>query len=158
MPEAIAILDSHRIMAISTVRPDGWPQNTIVGYANEALTLYFLIFRSSQKFANIQLNDRIAIAVGHEPAQLGEASAVYAGAHAAEVTDPDQRKAAWRLLEQRHPNLGGYVIPKRSEVAMMKAELKFVSVVDFTKGLGHTEPFSITAGDDTGSQGSTKAE
>jgi hypothetical protein len=37
--KAIEILNSHRIMAISTLRPDGWPQTTIVGYANEGLTL-----------------------------------------------------------------------------------------------------------------------
>ena len=31
---AIQILDGHRLMAISTVRSDGWPQTTVVGYAN----------------------------------------------------------------------------------------------------------------------------
>ena len=40
---AIAILDAHRVMAVSTIRPDGWPQVTIVGYANDGLLLYFLI-------------------------------------------------------------------------------------------------------------------
>lgn len=43
---AIEILNSHSTMAISTLRADGWPQTTIVGYANDGLTLYFLIFRS----------------------------------------------------------------------------------------------------------------
>jgi len=38
----LAILDAHRIMTIATLRPDGWPQATTVGYANEGLTLYFL--------------------------------------------------------------------------------------------------------------------
>ena len=55
---AIAILDGRRIMALSTVRPDGWPQTTIVGYANIGLLLYFVISRSSQKFANLQQDDR----------------------------------------------------------------------------------------------------
>jgi len=35
---AIEILDTQRTMAISTLRPDGWPQTTIVGYVNEDLT------------------------------------------------------------------------------------------------------------------------
>jgi hypothetical protein len=30
--KAISILNAHRTMAISTLRPDGWPQTTIVGY------------------------------------------------------------------------------------------------------------------------------
>ncbi|WP_309660911.1 hypothetical protein [Sphingomonas sp.] len=32
--DAIRILDAHRIMAVSTQRPDGWSQTTFVGYAN----------------------------------------------------------------------------------------------------------------------------
>ena len=36
----LTILDQHRIMTIATLRPDGWPQATTVGYANEGLTLY----------------------------------------------------------------------------------------------------------------------
>ena len=38
---AIAILNANRIMAISTVRPDGWPQTTVVGYANRGFDIFF---------------------------------------------------------------------------------------------------------------------
>ena len=51
---AVKILNRHGVMAISTVRPDGWPQTTMVGYANQGFDLFFLIFRASQKLANIQ--------------------------------------------------------------------------------------------------------
>jgi nitroimidazol reductase NimA-like FMN-containing flavoprotein (pyridoxamine 5'-phosphate oxidase superfamily) len=34
----LTILDQRRIMTIATLRPDGWPQATTVGYANEGLT------------------------------------------------------------------------------------------------------------------------
>jgi nitroimidazol reductase NimA-like FMN-containing flavoprotein (pyridoxamine 5'-phosphate oxidase superfamily) len=37
----LALLDQHRIMTLATLRPDGWPQATTVGYVNEGLTLYF---------------------------------------------------------------------------------------------------------------------
>lgn len=37
----LALLDEHRIMTIATLRPDGWPQATTVGYGNDGLTLYF---------------------------------------------------------------------------------------------------------------------
>ena len=39
------LLDQHRIMTVATLRPDGWPQATTVGYVNEGLTLYFLYRR-----------------------------------------------------------------------------------------------------------------
>jgi hypothetical protein len=36
--KVLKLLDQHRIMTIATLRPDGWPQATSVGYANEGLT------------------------------------------------------------------------------------------------------------------------
>ena len=37
-----SLLDRHRTMRIATLRPDGWPQVTTVGYANEGFAIYFL--------------------------------------------------------------------------------------------------------------------
>ena len=34
----LTLLDQHRIMTVATLRPDGWPQATTVGYVNEGLT------------------------------------------------------------------------------------------------------------------------
>lgn len=154
--KAIEILDSHRTMAIATVRPDGWPQTTIVGYANDGLRLYFLISRSSQKFANISSDDRVSVAIGEEPSDLTQLQAVYAGAHASEVTEEAQRAEAWRRLVGRHPNLADYILPERSEAAMMSATCIHVSVLDFTKGLGHTD--SLTIGSATGSTDMPRTE
>lgn len=140
---AIEILDAHRMMAVSTVRPDGWPQTTIVGYANDGWTAYFLIFRSSQKFANIQHDDRIAIAVSGEPDYLSDIKAVYAGAHASEVTDAKERERAWQLLLKRHPNLADFGLPDQDETALMRATCQYVSVLDYSKGIGHTEALTV---------------
>lgn len=140
---AVKILDDHRLLAISTIRPDGWPQTTIVGYVNDGLSLYFVILRSSQKLENIKRDDRVSIAVGKEPASLLEAKAVYAGARAAEVVDEGERARAWTLLTRRHTNLAPYDIPDPEVTAMMRADCLHVSVVDYTKGAGHTEAFDI---------------
>lgn len=144
--DAVAILEAHRIMAISTVRPDGWPQTTIVGYANDGLVVYFMILRSSQKYANIRRDDRVSIAVGEEPADVRQAKAVFAGAHALEITDSTERDRAWKLLEERHPNLGAFKLPDSSDAAVMRATCRYVSVVDYSQGLGHTEAFAAEGG------------
>ena len=136
---AVRILNANRIMSISTVRPDGWPQTTIVGYANRGFELLFMIYRSGQKFANIRKDNRISIAVGAEPRELDGLEAVYAGAHAEEITDAAERTEAWRQLMQRHSNLAGFSIPAESEAVFMRARCKFVSVLDFTQGKGHRE-------------------
>ena len=144
---AITILDSNRIMTIATVRPDGWPQATIVGYANQGFRLYFLIYRTSQKFGNISENNRVAITVAHEPAELRDIKAVYAGCVVQEVLDLAERSRAWNLLAQRHPNLTDLAPPERAEVATMAADCKHVSLLDYSQGLGHTETLTLTDGD-----------
>ena len=80
--KAVEILDQNRLMAVATNRPDGWPQATMVGYANEGLLLYFVISRGGQKFANISKDDRISIVVGrdfHDPRSI---KALSVAAHA----------------------------------------------------------------------------
>lgn len=139
---AIEILDSHRQMAISTVRQDGWPQTTIVGYANDGWTVYFLIFRSSQKFSNITRDNRVSIAVSGEASSIGDIKAVYAGAHACEVGEAD-RAAAWQTLLGRHPNLADFGMPDDTETALMQASCKYVSLVDYSKGIGHSEALTV---------------
>jgi nitroimidazol reductase NimA-like FMN-containing flavoprotein (pyridoxamine 5'-phosphate oxidase superfamily) len=143
---AVEILNSHRTMAISTLRSDGWPQTTFVGYANEGLTLFFLIFRSSQKLANIRRDMRVSLAVGGDAREISQLTAVYAAAHAIEVTDMRERARAWGLLESRHPNLVHFELPDRSEAAMMKAECQHVTVLDYRVAPGHTEELSVSEG------------
>ena len=142
---ALQILNQNRIMSIATIRPDGWPQSTIVGYANEGWLLYFLIYRTSQKFANISYDNRISVSVGHEPGSLREIKAVYAGCKAREVTDTKERSRAWQLLAKRHPNLTDLAPPQEDEVATMVAECRHVSVLDYSEALGHTESLTIGA-------------
>ena len=153
---AVEILDTHQTMAVSTLRPDGWPQTTIVGYVNEGLTLYFLIFRSSQKLANIRRDTRISVAVGGEPSELEQLTAVYAAARAVEIKDPAERDRAWTLLQSRHGNLAAFDLPERTEAAMIRADLQHVSVLDYRKGPGHIEDLSV--GEDGGAQFAPRSE
>jgi nitroimidazol reductase NimA-like FMN-containing flavoprotein (pyridoxamine 5'-phosphate oxidase superfamily) len=152
---AIKILNSRRIMAISTVRPDGWPQTTVVGYANRGFDIFFLIFRTSQKLANIEKDNRISIAIAEEPKEIAELQAVYAGAQAREITDPKEREEAWRLLMERHANLAGFQMPDVGEAAFMRATCKYISVLDYTQGPGHREQLTI---DDQGTPVGTEAK
>ena len=66
----LALLDQHRIMTVATLRPDGWPQATTVGYVNEGMTLYFLCGLNSQKAKNLARDDRISLTIDHDTADL----------------------------------------------------------------------------------------
>lgn len=140
---AIGILGANRIMTISTLRSDGWPQSTMVGYANDGFRLYFLIYRTSQKFENISRDCRVSISVGHEPHELRDIKAVYAGCRAFEVTDLKEKSRAWELLALRHPNLTDLAPPDSAEVVTVRADCIHLSVLDYSKGLGHTETLTI---------------
>ena len=140
---AIAILDSNLRMAVATVRDDGWPQTTIVGYANDGLSLYFMVFRDSHKLANISRDPRVSIAAGGAEPDIRLARAVYAGAIAREVTDPAERDHGWALLAGRHGDPAGLGLPDREDAAMIRADCKHVSVLDYTLGLGHHEEFAV---------------
>ena len=94
---AIDVLDTNRIMTIATVRADGWPRLLkIVGYANEGWSVYFLIYRDSQKFANIARDNSITeITIARtEPSDIRQVKALYAGCEVVELTDLRERSHA----------------------------------------------------------------
>jgi hypothetical protein len=50
------------------------------------------------------------------------------------------------LLTHRHPNLAGFDPPPKSDAAVMRAMCKYVSILDFTQGLGHTDGLTVGSG------------
>ena len=144
--KAVQILDQNRLMALSTVRPDGWPQVTFVGYANEGLLLYFVVSRESQKFANIEKDDRVSLVIGrdfHDPSTI---KALSMAAHASEVTDAAQRARAVELLLERHPGLRSLGAPQPSHSTVMRAYPTIVTILDYSKGLGHADVLTVSPG------------
>ena len=60
------VLTRHHFMTLATIRPDGYPQATIVNYVHDDLTIYFATDTTSQKAGNIQLNDKVSVAIASE--------------------------------------------------------------------------------------------
>jgi nitroimidazol reductase NimA-like FMN-containing flavoprotein (pyridoxamine 5'-phosphate oxidase superfamily) len=144
--KAIGILDQNRLMAIATLRPDGWPQATIVSYANEDILIYFVVSRQSQKFRNIQRDDRVSIAIGgdfHDPSTI---KALSVGARASEVRDAKQRQRAVKLLLERHPGLRKLEPPAADHSAVMRANPEIITILDYSKGFGHADVLTVGPG------------
>ncbi len=144
--KAIAILDENRLMAIATLRPDGWPQTTMVGYANEDLLIYFIVSRQSQKFANIERDNRVSLVVGkdfHEPSTIKGLSIA---AHASEIRDEKQRQRAVHLLLDRHPALRKLEPPEPDHSAVMRAYPAIVTILDYSRGFGHSDVLTVSPG------------
>jgi general stress protein 26 len=140
----LELLRESRTMSVATVRPDGWPQATMVGFVNDDLTLYFVVARISQKLANIEHDRRISIALGHDtPNRLRGLSMA---AHAAEVTDQAQIDHLNALLAERYPAQTRFS-PREASVAVLRASPVVVSIIDLAKGPG--EPELVRVSDET---------
>lgn len=125
----IQILDEFRLAAISTLRPDGWPQTTLIRYANDGFKVYFYIDRSSQKYVNIVRDNRVSIAVGEEPIDPLDQQALFASARAYEVTEPEEWALALKLLRERYWFLPQSKAPD-DQVAIMCANCEHVSLLN----------------------------
>jgi nitroimidazol reductase NimA-like FMN-containing flavoprotein (pyridoxamine 5'-phosphate oxidase superfamily) len=144
--KAIQILEEHRLMAISTIRADGWPQNTMVGFAHEDILIYFVISRQSQKFANIDRDNRVSLVIGrdfHDPATI---RALSIAARADEVRDAKQRERAIDLLLERHPGLKRLERPTIDHSAVMRANPEIITILDYSKGFGHADLLTVGPG------------
>ncbi|WP_297297176.1 pyridoxamine 5'-phosphate oxidase family protein [uncultured Methylovirgula sp.] len=137
----VALLDKHRTMRIATIRPDGWPQTTTVGYANAGLTLYFLCGKDSQKAANLARDDRVSLAIDDDIDQVMQIKGLSMAAHAHRVVDEAEGAKALGLLFARYPAQDGVTLPLPSpaDVAIFRVTPSVISVLDYTLGFAHTD-------------------
>jgi nitroimidazol reductase NimA-like FMN-containing flavoprotein (pyridoxamine 5'-phosphate oxidase superfamily) len=137
----LEILNQHRIMTIATLRPDGWPQATTVGYANEGLTLYFLCGPDSQKAANLARDDRVSLTIDHDTPQVMEITGLSMAARAQVVVDSTEAAKALRLLMLKYPQQDSIPLPMPSpnDVRIFRVTPMVISVLDYSKGFAHTD-------------------
>ena len=134
------LLEEHRVMTVSTLRSDGWPQATMVGYVRDGLTLYFAAAVVSQKVANIQRDSRVSIALGHEePTRLRGLSIA---ARAEVVGDTAEIDAVNALLRERYREQTRFS-PRETASVLVRATPVMVSIIDLGKGPG-AEPELIS--------------
>jgi hypothetical protein len=127
-------------MTIATLRPDGWPQATTVGYVNEGLTLYFLCGLDSQKAANLARDDRVSLTIDHDTSQVMEITGLSMAAHAQSVVDPAEADKALRMLPLKYPEQVSLpAMPAADQVRIFRVMPVVISVLDYSKGFGHTD-------------------
>ncbi len=139
----LSLLDSHRIMTIATLRPDGWPQATTVGYVNEDLTLWFLCGLESQKSRNLACDDRVSITIDHDTPDVMSITGLSMAARAYRVTDRAEAEKVLRMLPLKYPDappaMAEMKMPSPDEVALFRVVPKVISVIDYTKGFAHAD-------------------
>jgi nitroimidazol reductase NimA-like FMN-containing flavoprotein (pyridoxamine 5'-phosphate oxidase superfamily) len=139
----LTLLDAHRNMTIATLRPDGWPQATTVGYANDGLALYFLCGLDSQKATNLARDNRVSLTIDDDTPEVMEITGLSMAAHAEAVVDRAEAEKALRLLMLRYPEQKSLTLslpmPTPENVRIFRVTPTVISVLDYSKGFGHTD-------------------
>jgi len=143
----LTLLEQHRVMTIATLRPDGWPQATTVGYVNEGLTLYFLCGLDSQKAENLARDDRVSLTIDHDTPDLMAITGLSMAARAQAVVDPAEAAKVLRMLPMKYPEQVSLPVsmPKPEDVRIFRVTPTVISVLDYSKGFGHTDLVTCSA-------------
>ncbi len=140
-------------MTIATCRPDGWPQATMVGYVNDGFMLYCFVARNSQKYANIQREPRVSVAIGSDAKNPLDIKGLSLAATAVAVTDPVEFEHVSALRLKRYPEYAQVpaslvrrctderIAPKpaATSVILLRIAPEIISVLDYSKGFGHSD-------------------
>ena len=135
------LLDQHRVMTVATNRPDGWPQATTVGYVNDGMTIWFLCGLDSQKAANLARDDRVSLTIDHDTPEIMAIAGLSMAAHATPVSDRAEAEKVLRLLPTKYPEQKSFPVemPTPDDVRLFRVTPTVISVLDYSKGFGHTD-------------------
>jgi general stress protein 26 len=136
----LSVIDGASDMTLATVRPDGYPQATTLSFAHAGLTLYAGIGKDSQKANNIRNNNKVSLTI-NLPYQDWRAIKGLSMSAVAEILEaPGEVDVAKACLLARFPQVsewGGQ--GEADDVTFLKITPQFISVLDYSKGFGHTE-------------------
>src|SRR5690242_10678819 len=126
-------LDAHRVMTIATVRPDGWPQATTVGYVHDGLSLFFLCGADSQKAHNQARDDRVSLTIDDDVDDVMQIHGLSMAARAQRVTDPVASRRVLRRLAAQYPQAPALPepLPGPEQVAVFRVEPAVISLLDY---------------------------
>jgi nitroimidazol reductase NimA-like FMN-containing flavoprotein (pyridoxamine 5'-phosphate oxidase superfamily) len=138
------VLDTAQDLTLATIRPDGYPQATTVSFAHENMLLYVGIGRGSQKAENIRRNGKVSLTINLPYHDWRQIRGLSMSALAELIEDPLDAASARACLEQRYPAVAEWGGPDMGhDVAFVRIRPQMVSVIDYSKGFGHTELVSV---------------
>jgi len=132
-------LKRHNIMSLATVRADGYPQTTTVGYANDGLDLYFCCDRVTQKIRNLRRSPKVSLTIDHDTKVWSRIKGLSMGARARVLAKPGEVTRAFELLARKFPQMRTLSKEDLAGTAFVKVTPKVISVLDYSKGFGHTD-------------------
>jgi general stress protein 26 len=136
----LQVIDGATDLTLATLRPDGYPQATTVSYAHDGLALYVGIGKHSQKAENIRHNNKVSLTINLPYQDWREIKGLSMSALAEIVQDGAGVATAKACLLKRFPQIAEWGDSAvASEMAFLKITPQVISILDYSKGFGHTE-------------------
>ena len=132
------LLKRHNYMVLATVRPDGFPQATKVGYANEGLDLYISCDKTSQKVKNLRKCDKVSATIDRDTNNWDKIKGLSLGGHAEVLRGKREREHAYAVLLKKFPEMESFPADEPA-IAFVRVRPIVISILDYTQGFGHTE-------------------
>jgi nitroimidazol reductase NimA-like FMN-containing flavoprotein (pyridoxamine 5'-phosphate oxidase superfamily) len=140
----VGILGAAADLTIATLREDGWPQATVVSFVSDGAAIYFGTYPKSQKALNIARDNRVSVALTDPYRTWDEIRGVSLGGRARRVTEPDELARVAALMAEKFPQIAQFITAQSpDDLAIFRIDARVISVLDYTKGFGHTELFRV---------------
>jgi uncharacterized protein YhbP (UPF0306 family) len=135
------MLQSQHLMTLATLRPDGFPQASILNYIADDLTLYFATDAASQKVANIAFNNKVAVAIAGQTEDFYKLSGLSMAGVARRILEKEAADELSLRLFRRLPQSRRYVPQDPGQLALFAVAPIAISLIDYASGFGTTHLF-----------------
>lgn len=134
------VLDNASDLSLATLRPDGYPQATTVSFAHDGVNLYVGVGKRSQKVANVRYSNKVSLTLNLPYQDWREIKGLSMSALADVLEDGAGADAARSCLLKRFPQVAQWSdAVQASDIAFLKITPQVISILDYSKGFGHTE-------------------
>ena len=142
----VSYLDSHRHMALATVKDDGSPYASTVSYVNKGLTIFFMTDPSSQKGKNIQFCPKVGVTISEDYLDWDKIEGVQLTGSVEWITDPTELKQIQQMFAQKFPQvhkyLSGYGVTI-DIIPFLRITAKRINYLDYSKGFNHWDTLAL---------------
>jgi uncharacterized protein YhbP (UPF0306 family) len=134
----LRFLAQHNVMTLATIRPDGFPQTTLVYFVHSELILHFATDPCSQKASNIYLNNRVTAAIAGQTERAYKLQAFYLSGTAKKIVDPPVARYLQLELFRAVPQAKRFAPADPRQLEVYSITPVAMTLVDFEVGYGHT--------------------
>jgi len=134
----LKVLQRQHFMTVATIRPDGYPQATTVKYIHDDLIVYFATAPTSQKASNIQLNNKVSVAIVDQAEDFYKLRGLSMSGTATRVQDKQRAEEYALRLFGRLPQKRRLVPEDPKELAVYEIRPVAIALIDYASGFGKT--------------------